>query len=94
MRNIYEYMQWQIAVDSTFDFYFQIKTKFSLKNVYNNLKTFIILLRKKAHNSWNFFFLFSNLSSNTQKNLSDKKEYFLVLENSFGQNACSSIVIM
>lgn len=93
MRNIYEYMQWQIAVASTFDFYFQIKTKFSLKNVYNNLKTFIILLRKKAHNSWKFF-LFSNLSSNTQKNLSDKKEYFLVLENSFGQNACSSIVIM
>lgn len=87
MRNIYEYMQWQIA-DFTFDFYFQIKTEFSLKKVYNNLKTFIILLRKKD------FFLFSNLSSNTQKNLSDKKEYFLVLENSFGQNACSSIVIM
>lgn len=57
MRNIYEYMQWQIAVDSTFDFYFQIKTKFSLKKVYN-LKTFIILLRKKVHNSCNFFFDF------------------------------------
>lgn len=56
MRNIYEYMQWQIAVDSTFDFYFQIKTKFSLKNVYNNLKTFIILLRKKVHNSFYFFY--------------------------------------
>lgn len=53
MWNIYEYMQWQIAVDSTFDFYFQIKTKFSLKKVYNNLKTFIILLRKK-----DFFFIF------------------------------------
>lgn len=40
MRNIYEYMQWQIAVDSSFDFYFQIKTKFSLKKVYNNFKDF------------------------------------------------------
>lgn len=93
MRNIYEYMQWQIA-DFTFDFYFQIKTKFSLKKVYNNLKTFIILLRKKSPQFLKLFFLFSNSSSNTQKNLSDKKEYFLVLENSFGQNACSSIVIM
>lgn len=92
MWNIYEYMQWQIA-DFTFDFYFQIKTKFSLKKVYNNLKTFIILLRKKP-TILETFFLFSNLSSNTQKNLSDKKEHFLFLENSFGQNACSSIVIM
>lgn len=59
MRNIYEYMQWQIAVDSTFDFYFQIKTKFSLKNVYNNLKTFIILLRKKSPQFLKlFFFIF------------------------------------
>lgn len=58
MRNIYEYMQWQIAVDSTFDFYFQIKTKFSLRKVYNNLKTFIILLRKKSTILETFFFIF------------------------------------
>lgn len=59
MRNIYEYMQWQIAVDSTFDFYFQIKTKFSLKKVYNNLKTFVILLRKKTPTILEtFFFIF------------------------------------
>lgn len=59
MRNIYEYMQWQIAVDSTFDFYFQIKTKFSLKKVYNNLKTFVILLRKKKPTILEtFFFIF------------------------------------
>lgn len=77
MRNIYEYMQWQIAVDSTFDFYFQIKTKFSLKKVYNNLKTFIILLRKKAHNSWNFFFYFQIYPQIRKRTPQIKKNIFL-----------------
>lgn len=72
MRNIYEYMQWQIAVDSTFDFYFQIKTKFSLKKVYNNLKTFIILLRKK-----DFFFYFQIYPQIRKRTPQIKKNIFL-----------------